>query len=222
MSERFRDLCPEVALADRFRSSYLLAALVLFIMLTPLFEGTRIGHIVEDGLLSLVLLATVYAASDNGRTRIIALVLAISAMLLLWTNIADPSTPGRLAGLTLYVLLNFAAIGMVLRRIVLAPTVSAEILCAGISLYLLIGVNWALTYMLIDTIDPGTFESLSLSFGKGKSEFLYFSFATLTTLGYGDISPNTPFGRIWAVMEAVTGVLYIAILVARLVSLYRS
>ena len=213
---------PEVALADRFKSGYLLASLVLFILMTPLFEATRIGHIVEDGLLSLVLLATVYAASDNRRIRIIALALAISAMFLVWANIADPSTPGRLAGLTVYVVLNFAAIGMLLRRIVLAPAVTGEVFCAGISLYLLIGVNWALTYILIDAIDPGTFESLSLSFGKGGSEYLYFSFATLTTLGYGDVSPDAPFGRIWAIMEAVTGVLYITILVARLVSLYRS
>ena len=215
-------MSPEVALANRFKSQYLLASLVLFIILTPLFEGARVGHIVTDGLLSLVLLATVYAASDNRRIRIIALALATLATLLLWANIADPSTPGRLAGLTLYVVLNFTAIGMVLRRIVLAPAVTAEVLCAGISLYLLIGVNWALTYMFLDVIDPDTFKSLTLSFGTGGSEYLYFSFATLTTLGYGDISPNTPFGRIWSVMEAVTGVLYITILVARLVSLYRS
>lgn len=205
----------------RLRSPYLLASLVLFILTTPLFEGTPIGHLVIDGFLSLVILAAVYTASDSRWIRIVALALAITALLLLWANIADPSNPGRLAGLTLYVVLSFTAIGIVLRAIVLAPAVTAEVICSGVSLYLLIGVNWALTYLIIDVIDPGTFESITLSFGKGVSEWLYFSFATLTTLGYGDITPDSSFGRIWSILEAVVGSLYIAILIARLVSLYR-
>ena len=214
-------MAPKIARANRLRSPFLLASLVLFILIVPLSEGTRIGHLVLDGLLSLVLLAAVFTASENRWVRTAALALAILATLLLWTNIADPSTPGRLAGLSLYVVLNFAAIAISLRRIVLAPAVTAEVICAGVSLYLLIGVNWALTYVFLDVMDPATFESLAIGFGKGVSEFLYFSFATLTTLGYGDLTPDSHFGRIWSILEAVIGVLYIAILVARLVSLYR-
>ncbi len=79
-----------------------------------------------------------------------------------------------------------------------------------------------MTYVLLDGLNPQAFEVVSANLETGWTDFLYFSFATLTTLGYGDISPDAPFVRIWAVMEAVTGVLYIAILVARLVSLYRA
>ena len=211
----------KAASAHRSRSLYLLASLVLLILVSPFFEGTQIGHFAVDALYTFVLLAAVNAVSDNRRIQFIALALAILAILLMWANAADPSTPGRVAGLLLFVALNTATIGLVLRRIVLAPTVTSEIFCAGIALYLLIGVTWALIYIVMDTIDPGAFEILSPTLEKGWSEFLYFSFATLTTLGYGDISPDAPFARTWAVMEAVIGVLYIAILVARLVSLYR-
>lgn len=211
----------KAASAHRSRSLYLLASLVLLILVSPFFEGTQIGHFAVDALYTFVLLAAVNAVSDNRRIQFIALALAILAILLMWANAADPSTPGRVAGLLLFVALNTATIGLVLRRIVLAPTVTSEIFFAGIALYLLIGVTWALIYIVMDTIDPGAFEILSPTLEKGWSEFLYFSFATLTTLGYGDISPDAPFARTWAVMEAVIGVLYIAILVARLVSLYR-
>ena len=212
----------KIPLPYRTKSLYLLASLILLILVSPFFEGTRIGHFALDGLLFFVLLAAMNAVSDSRRIKITAFAVAILAMLLLWANAADPSSPGRLAGLSLYVALSAGTICMVLRRIVLAPTVTFEILCASIGLYLLIGVTWTLTYIVLDTIDPSAFEALTPTVEKGWTEFLYFSFATLTTLGYGDISPDAPFVRIWAVMEAVTGVLYIAVLVARLVSLYRT
>ena len=148
--------------------------------------------------------------------------LAILTILLLWASVEDRSNLQRIGGLTLFVALNAVAIGLVFWRVVSAPAVTFDILCAGVALYLLIGVTWALTYMVLDVLDPDAFEFISLTADKGWTEFLYFSFATLTTLGYGDITPNAPFVRIWVVMEAVMGVLYVAVLVARLVSLYRA
>lgn len=210
------------ASARRIRSPYLLASLGLLILVSPFFEGTRISEFAVDVLYTLVLLTAVHAASDNRRIRIVAFASAALAILLMWVNAADPSSLGRVVGMSLFVAVNFAVIGLVLRRVVQAPTVTTEILCAGIALYLLVGVTWALTYIVMDTINPGAFADLSPTVAKGWTDFLYFSFATLTTLGYGDISPDLPFARIWAVTEAVTGVLYIAILVARMVSLYRT
>ncbi len=69
---------------------------------------------------------------------------------------------------------------------------------------------------------PGAFAQLSPDLEQAWTQFLYFSLTTVTTLGYGDITPISPVARIWATLEAVTGVLYIAVLVARLVSLFRS
>jgi hypothetical protein len=212
----------ETASVYRSRHLYLLVSLVLLILLTPLVEGLPNGHFAVDALYSLILLAAVNAVSTRRQTRLIALAVAILAIVLLWTNTGEALTLGRQAGILLFVAFNAVTIGLVLRHVVRAPAVTFDVLCAGIAIYLLIGVTWAVTYIVLDTLDPNAFKTLSASIDAGSGEFLYFSFATLTTLGYGDVVPHSLFTRTWAIMEAVTGVLYIAILVARLVSLYRS
>ncbi len=204
------------------RGFYLLASLVLLILVSPFLEGTRVGHFIGNALFSFVLLAAVNAASGNRRTQIVAFATAVLAILLFWTSTGDAAAPGRIAGMLLFVAVNVAAIVLLLRRLVLAPAVDFDVLCGAVALYLLLGVTWALTYMVMDTLNPSAFESLSITTETGWADFLYFSFTTLTTLGYGDISPSAAFARIWAVMEAAVGVLYLALLIARLVSLYRS
>jgi len=164
----------------------------------------------------------VNAASDSRRLRLLLLTLAVLTIVLLWTSVEDQSTFVRIGGLSLFVILNTVTIVRVLWRVLLAPDVTFDILCASIALYLLIGTTWTLSYIVLDILNPDAFKLISMTAEKGWTEFLYFSFATLTTLGYCDISPSAAFVRIWAVMEAVTGVLYLAILVARLVSLYRT
>ena len=74
---------------------------------------------------------------------------------------------------------------------------------------------------MLETLSPGSFTNVGPMETITSNQFLYYSLTTITTLGYGDITPATPFARIWSTMEAVTGVFYMAVLVARLVSLYR-
>jgi hypothetical protein len=90
----------------------------------------------------------------------------------------------------------------------------------SVSLYLLIGMLWFDLYKLLDTLHPGSFLASSSPQSLPPGSLMYLSFITLTTLGYGDIVPVTPIARIVAALEAVAGVLYIAITVARLVSSY--
>lgn len=71
------------------------------------------------------------------------------------------------------------------------------------------------------TLDPGAFGSISDDPIERWNDLVYFSMTTLTTLGYGDIQPQNAFARLWSTMEASTGVLYLAILVARLIAIYR-
>lgn len=96
-------------------------------------------------------------------------------------------------------------------------------LYVSVSLYFLLGVFCFAVFDLVDSIRPGSFVQAGLSAGTRttRASHRYFSFVTLTTLGYGDIVPATPLARILAVLEAATGVLYIAITVARLVAAYQ-
>jgi len=205
-----------------FRSSglYLLVSLVLMILISPFFEGSLVGSFVNTALYTVVMLSTVYAVSHRRQVRLIALAWAALAIGLLWSKTTSPTDPLHIAGLLLFVGLNTVAIVLLFRRIFQSESVTFDTLCHSIALYLLFGVTWALTYFIVNLAITESFAALTPSSDSGWAEFLYFSFATLTTLGYGDITPDLPFVKIWAVMEAVVGVLYIAILVARLVSLY--
>ena len=203
-----------------FRGVSLLIALMLMILVSPLFEGSVIGSFVTTGLYSVVILSIVYAMSARRRIRLTGFAWALVAIALLWVDISDPTDPSHIAGLIMFIGLNTAAIILVFRRIFQDREVSFDTICHSVALYLLLGVTWALIYLVANLAITESFAELAPSSDSGWSDFLYFSFATLTTLGYGDITPDLPFIKVWAVMEAVVGVLYIAILVARLVSLY--
>ena len=88
----------------------------------------------------------------------------------------------------------------------------------AVAAYLLLGLAWALAYELVSLLAAGAF-SFAGSGGPERPDFVYFSFVTLTTVGYGDVTPVHPVARSLAVAEALTGQLYPAILLARLVSL---
>ena len=104
-----------------------------------------------------------------------------------------------------------------------APVVNVEVLCASIAAYLMLGLTWTVAYWLVDQLTPGGAFSFNTERGghsmNGFTGF-YFSFITLSTVGYGDITPVSQAARWLAAMEAMTGSLYVAVLIARLVSLY--
>jgi len=108
---------------------------------------------------------------------------------------------------------------------VLAETeITSDTLYGAVCVYLLSGVTWMTLSRVIETLHPGSFAvSAAQHPGQGVtwSDLVFFSFVTLTTLGYGDMLPVTSPARSLVVLEAVFGVLYPAILVARLVGLYR-
>jgi voltage-gated potassium channel Kch len=116
-------------------------------------------------------------------------------------------------------------VGQFLRFILRAPRVNAEVMYAGISVYLLLGLSWMFAYQLVARLVPGSFAfSTGPASGQTMDGFTayYFSFVTLTTVGYGDITPVTNGARALAAMEAMTGTLYVAVLISRLVALYSS
>ncbi len=118
--------------------------------------------------------------------------------------------------------LCIVTIDSVLAHALSARRVDGEVLAAAISAYVLMGIGWAVVFTMLETLSPG---SLHLTDHAGEDPWntiLYFSFATLTTLGYGDVAPLSLTARAWATIEAMGGTLYLAILIARLVSLYKA
>src|SRR5262249_34101121 len=117
-------------------------------------------------------------------------------------------------GLLSLLLFLIVVLAQTLRR---GPITFHRILGA-VAAYLLLGVIWAYAYSLVALLRPGAFSG-PVSPADGPRAWFYFSFVTLTTVGYGDVLPVHPVARSLATLEAVVGSLYLAILIARLVSL---
>jgi voltage-gated potassium channel len=174
-------------------------------------------------LFSLVLFAGIVAVADRKRVLVIAVVLAIPAIAGRWINHFRPDLVPSPVFLVAALILIAFVVGNLLRFVLRAPSVNTEVLCASISAYLMLGLMWTIAYWLVDQLTPGGAFSYNTNAGtrsmNGFNGF-YFSFITLSTVGYGDITPVSRIARLLAAMEAMTGLLYVAVLIARLVSLY--
>jgi len=209
----------------RFSTVQLLIALAVLLICAPFLEEVEGGHLILSVLFSLVLIAAVFAVANRKRSLVIALVLAIPAIIARWINQLRPDLVHPSVFLVCALLLLAFVIGHLLQFVLRAPVVTVEVLCASISAYLMLGLMWTVAYWLVDQLTPGGAFSFNTERGvhsmNGFTGF-YFSFITLSTVGYGDITPVSQAARWLAAMEAMTGLLYVAVLIARLVSLYSS
>ena len=109
---------------------------------------------------------------------------------------------------------------LVIGQVLFSGPVDSNKIVGAICVYLLLGLIWALCYLLIAQLVPGAYNGLEQApWHENFSAVAYYSYVTLTTLGYGDISPVVPIARFLVYMEAITGVFYMAILVASLVGI---
>jgi hypothetical protein len=207
----------------RFSSVQLLIALAVLLICAPFVEELEGGHLILSVLFSLVLIAAVVAVADRERTLAIALVLAVPAITARWINHFRPDLVHPSVFLICALVLLAFVIGHLLSFILRAPVVTVDVLCASIAAYLMLGLTWTVAYWLVDQVTPGGAFSFNTDRGEhsmnGFTGF-YFSFITLSTVGYGDITPVSQAARWLAALEAMTGLLYVAVLIARLVSLY--
>ena len=211
-----------IARIQEYRFLSTLVSVLILIIVAPFFDRAEAGRFVVGVLFTLVLLSTVLAASVKRRQFIFALCLAIPWLFLNW-GFGGPSTGASdiAANILLCIQIAFVIV-LILSRILAEKEIEFDMLCGAIAVYLLLGVAWALAFSALERLVPGTFVLTNTGAQIDWTELLYFSFTTLTTLGYGDITPASAVARVWASLEAVTGVLYLAVLVARLVSLYRN
>ena len=172
---------------------------------------------------SLILITGTVTASRHRIFRALVFSWGLLAFILVWVRYLFPyqSLIFVAYGLALFflVLLTSLVLGQALRE---GPTTSHRIMGA-VAAYLLIGMIWSLAYYLIGLWIPGAFSIQGPSASGGReslqSQLFYFSFVTLTTLGYGDIVAVHPIVRMLVILEGVVGQLFPAILIARLVSL---
>ncbi|MEE9130444.1 MAG: potassium channel family protein [Phycisphaerales bacterium] len=204
----------------RFRFAYLLASLLLVAFLRPFIAERVVGVAIVDILLFVTLIAGAFAAIERRRQFLVVAALAtVSAGSGIVWHVTSQDLS---AAVFLVVTLGFYAsiTWILLRRLFTGEKITRDTLCQAFSVYLLLGVAWALAYALLELVSPGSFTFSGGALDDSRFDrFIGFSFVTLTTLGYGNISPETPRADAIATLQAVVGQAYLAVVIARLVAI---
>ena len=205
---------------DRF---VILECLIVgLLVLVPILNRFSPARIFLDILLTAITIFMVYTISHKKGQVIVGLFLAIVMLASLWLQYVYPNIGIAAVGMIAGVLFTAVVITSVMVFMFESEEVNKETIYAAILLYLLIGLMWAFIYTFLELVEPASFN-IDLSRPEGYLlVFQYFSFVTITTLGYGDVTPVTEVAKAFAVLEAVVGQLYLVIIVAWLVGTYKS
>jgi len=226
MSERA--ICPPTTrqnLRQRWRFAVLLLASLLLAVAEPLTSGLVDERGSFDVFFSLLIAAVLLLVFEEKSHRRAACTLGLVAFLGVWAGHGVSGPAGRvlLVGSHLLAACFFVFALVRILRAILAKEVSGDAIFGAVCGYLLLGIIWGLIYSAVDTACPGSFSIPASRGGKGVSAQVgrdilsYYSYITLATVGYGDVTPTTPLARTLAWMEAITGQFYLAVLVAGLV-----
>lgn len=153
------------------------------------------------------------------KTKLTVYTLSTIILVLMLFRQFSPWVPGGLLEMAVLFLFLSFAFKLSWKQIVLAGEVDRNLLIGSVVLYLLLGLMWCTLYLMILYFDPEAFRGLtSVAWNENFSAMAYFSFVTLTTLGYGDIIPVNEVARVLVYLEAIAGLFYMAIIVASIVS----
>ena len=199
----------------------LLLSLVLVILLYPVLDHGDIRRLILGGVMFMPVVLTTVRMSQIKAWLWPSVVLMSGSVIF---AVADRFAPNRTLGGIKWVLLTgffgFSVAGL-FNYLKNSRSISSPHLFTAASIYLMLGMQWFCLYSAIDVFHPGTFLHSASVGSDHQAELLYFSLVTLSTIGYGDIVPLNGEVRMLAALEGITGVLYIAITVALLVSSYK-
>lgn len=216
MNEKAHSFLTRICLG---RFSFLLVSIILTFALKPFLEGFVKINILTDIFLSAIILSAIYTVSEKRSSFLIALALAFPFVILKWSAYLVSSPAARLlqdifgALFTAYLLLFTQSF------IARQQRVTQDVIMAAVCGYFFIGLMWSFVYFFLESVQPGSFQ-LPQNETPDRGHFIYFSFVTMTTLGYGETTPLSNGARCLAVLEAVMGQLYLAITIARLVGIH--
>lgn len=213
---------------SRYKYNMLLAAQLLLSFISPLFSSTQYARPVIDLAITVVFVTAVIVISNTRKHFIIGMVLMLPTLILIWGIKIYYFESLEFISLVGSVLFFCYIAGLILADIFRTKMVTLDIIAAGISVYLFFGNICGFIYAIIGRIDPNAFsipETTASYLGDNIGDIssaMYFSFVTLTTLGYGDITPVNDFARSLAFLEAATGQIYLTVLIASLVGVHIS
>lgn len=205
--------------------SYLLVALLIFIVGVPIIYDFKLISLPVSRIVGITCLLAIGIWSMRGAGRLFSIGMAIAIIgiiLNLWSVARADDTLHIYSMMVIFAFLLLASYSA-MRQVAIGNDISPNRIVGAICIYLLLGVMWSIAYAVTEHLQPGSFRGLAEGVSaSGSRDWVYYSFVTLTTLGYGDITPLTQTARSLSLVEAIVGQFYIAVLVAGLVSAYIS
>lgn len=207
----------------RWRFAVVLVASLLVAVAQPLMAELVDEEGSFDVFFSLLIAAVLLLVFEEKGHRRIAFSLGLTAFLGIWVGhgLGAPIGRGVLVGAHLMAACFLVFALCAILRTIFAKEVSGDAILGAVCGYLLLGITWSVLYCALETASPGSFRTPSpgnAAVASADRGILgYYSFITLATVGYGDVTPTTPLARTLAWIEAVTGQFYLAVLVAGLV-----
>lgn len=200
----------------------LLVLIMSLLVLTPFLDDFVETRILMDAFLTAIFFAIIFAVKSQRSYVIIASFLALPLIISTWSfYFVELTSIGLLTRIFGALFLGYAVIN-ILRIVVQSEEVTKETIYAAIVAYMLMALMWAFLYMILELLAPGSFSFPEKGFRAETMRFKYFSLVTITTLGYGDITPLTNKASALVLVEALVGQIYLVVLVAWLVGMHVS
>lgn len=211
-------------LKKNYSYSILLMTLIVLLLMAPIFVKLLDSHLLVNLIIYLPFLACIFVVSSSHKhfyTVAVIVLLVILTELINQFNFTKPIF--LLHHLLTIGLYSYISVLIVIDVLIKQKKVTVDLIAGILSVYIFIGLLFANVYGVIQLLDESAFVGVKfitndpLNWGVG---FIYFSFVTLTTLGYGDISPNTIEAGSFVYFEAMVGQIFLTVLVARLVGMH--
>lgn len=200
------------------RFIYVILAIILVLLVNPFIRHTgKMGYFFCTLLITMIPLASFYALTKERNRAIIILLVAAPFVILDGLNMFFSNRYLIVVAYCFATFLYFYIVVLSVRNLLSQRVITANLIYCAISIYLLIGIMWAGLYVVVEGISPGSFSGIS-----DTADLLYFSFVTLTTVGYGDMAPQSILAKRLAVFEAAMGGIYMAVIIAMIVGGYMS
>ncbi len=208
---------------QRYSFQHLLAWLLLYTVIGPFLQNLPHASRISSISISLMLMMAVYAIKTEDKLFKYILGLMILTLVLFWIDMLKLVSFPRIISRFIMAIYIFMLVFSFTKYVFAARKVDSRLVSAALCLYLLIGTLWGVMYDILQIFVPGSFKGDLLSTSSAMLDplqhFEYFSFVTLTTLGYGDILPQTQEAAALCQVEAIVGQFFMAVLVARLVGI---
>jgi len=206
--------------ADWYLSFLLGMLLLLIFVLFPMSGRGPLGGVVLQLVFSLILISGVALVAHSRIALVLATLLAAGTGIVEWIRLYEPSKQLTVIGTSLWIVFFSMLAAVILVRVFREGKINLHRIQGAVCVYLLLGVIWSGCYRLVIQFDPAAFNlPVPPVDDTVLSQLVYFSFVTLTTVGYGDMTAVHSAARSLALLEALAGQLFPAVLIARLVSM---